>query len=314
MAIGGYALLSHLADRGWIRKRFAVAVALLTGLGIAGSLGTATHFRNLVFQSQEGVWRDAAAKRPGNLRARTAVVGSLLKQGRFVEAERVAREILERADAVLASGKVRHAVAASNPRLYHSAAENQVGLALLGMKREEESLAHFSEAIRTAVGGHKGSYLFDRALAYRVLGRDAEALADLRTSLDVKPDAEKAHAMLGKILTETGQHREALDYYEKALRLAPGFEWVKVELAWLLATSPDEGVRDGERALKLVLRVDRRLRERSVRAMEALAAAYAATGEPRKAAKVLEAAARVTREAGQPAPGLDDTFEPNRYK
>jgi len=301
-AVGGYALLGALVERGWIRARFAIAVAAAGALVIAGALGTATHLRNRVFHSPERVWRDAVARRPENLRARTAVAASLLKQGRFTEAESEAREVLRRADVMLASRKVRRAVAASNPRLYHAAAHNQIGLALLGLKRAEESLDHFAEAISTA-GGHKSSHLFDRALAYRVLGREEDALADLRASLDLKPDEEKTHAMIGKGLADAGRHQEALIHYERALTLAPGFEWVKVELAWLLATSPDDNVRDGAKALAIIRATDRELKPGSVRAMEVMAAAYAETGDFAKALDVAEAAASLALERGKAVDG-----------
>lgn len=304
--VGACALLLWLVDRGRVRRGFAIAIAVLGVLGIAGAMGTATHFRNRVFYSQERVWRDAAAKRPANLRARTAVVASLLRQGRFTEAERDAREILRHATDMLDSGTPRRHVTASNPQFHYSIAHNQIGLALLAKGRTEESLPHFTRAIETALG-HKSLYLFNRALANRALDRGGEALGDLRASLDLKPEDEETHAMMGKVLAETGEHAEARMHYEKALALDPGFDWARLELAWLMATSPETNVRDGREALRLVLSVGRELRENSFRAMEVAAAAYAEIGEFTNAVRAAETAMRFARRERQIAIGPEDT-------
>jgi len=66
-------------------------------------------------------------------------------------------------------------------------------------------------------------------------------------------------------------------------------------LARLLATAPDPRLRDGDLALHLALEVRDRTQGRDPRALDTLAAAYAAAGQPAQAratAKQAEALAR----------------------
>ena len=48
-----------------------------------------------------------------------------------------------------------------------------------------------------------------------------------------------------------GKHAEAIADFEKALKLEPEDDGVLNNLAWVLATSPDDKLRDGKRAIEL---------------------------------------------------------------
>src|SRR5262249_35104392 len=60
-----------------------------------------------------------------------------------------------------------------------------------------------------------------------------------------------AHAYLGDALLERGRGAEAVAELEEALRLSPSYLEVANNLAWLLATAPDPGLRDPGRALEV---------------------------------------------------------------
>jgi tetratricopeptide (TPR) repeat protein len=81
---------------------------------------------------------------------------------------------------------------------------------------------------------------------------------------------------LGMIYHEIGRYREAMNTYEKTLRLDPNQAEVLNNLAWLLVTVPDKEMRDPIRALPLAERAVEI--ERSPVFLDTLAEAYFVNG------------------------------------
>lgn len=76
-----------------------------------------------------------------------------------------------------------------------------------------------------------------------------------------------------------GKQAEALADYDQALKLDPNNSGVLNNLAWLLATSPDEKLRDGKRAIDLALKACAVTDYKQAHILSTLAAAYAETGD-----------------------------------
>ncbi len=76
-----------------------------------------------------------------------------------------------------------------------------------------------------------------------------------------------------------GRQQEALADYEKALALEPKDDGILNNLAWLLATSPDEKLRDGARAIRLATQACELTDWKAPHILSTLAAAYAETGD-----------------------------------
>ncbi|TAL07155.1 MAG: tetratricopeptide repeat protein [Verrucomicrobia bacterium] len=81
-----------------------------------------------------------------------------------------------------------------------------------------------------------------------------EAAAQFRTILDTQPDDLPALLNLADALTHFGRDAEAAMHLEHALALAPDSLEALNNFAWLLATSPDDSVRNGARAVELAER------------------------------------------------------------
>jgi Flp pilus assembly protein TadD len=77
------------------------------------------------------------------------------------------------------------------------------------------------------------------------------AIIHLEKSVQCNANLVLAHNDLGSALVKKGKLREALTHYEKALAIYPDNPVALGNLAWLLSTSADESLRDGDRALKL---------------------------------------------------------------
>jgi tetratricopeptide (TPR) repeat protein len=82
-----------------------------------------------------------------------------------------------------------------------------------------------------------------------------------------------------------GDHKAARADLEKALELQPDDSGVLNNLAWLLATSPDEPIRDGKRAIELARKACEETSWKQPHIISTLAAGYAETGDFAEARK-----------------------------
>jgi len=76
-------------------------------------------------------------------------------------------------------------------------------------------------------------------------------------------------------LLSVGKHAEAIADYELALKLKPKDSGVLNNLAWVLATSPEDSVRDGKRAIELGTAACEATEYKQAHILSTLAAAYA---------------------------------------
>jgi tetratricopeptide (TPR) repeat protein len=118
--------------------------------------------------------------------------------------------------------------------------------------------------------------LQQRAFAWLGVGRDDMAIAAYNDVMQRDPTKTK------ECLCGRGHAYEHKGEYEKAIA---DFEacgpQARLALAWLLATCPQDNLRDGKRALELIENI--KFAKNYPPALDALAAAYAETGDFEKA-------------------------------
>jgi tetratricopeptide (TPR) repeat protein len=83
----------------------------------------------------------------------------------------------------------------------------------------------------------------------------------------------------GDARLNSGKQAEAIDDYEKAVKLQPRDPGILNNLAWVLATSPDEKLRNDKRAIKLATEACELTDYKQAHILSTLAAAYAETGD-----------------------------------
>ncbi len=109
----------------------------------------------------------------------------------------------------------------------------------------DKALTDYAQALRLAPGNsniHRA-----RSVAYHLMGDYDRAIADL--DIAVKADPEGVNFDLrGRAYHAKGDFRAALADYEKGVQMTPGYTFTLLDLAWLLATCPDEAIRDGQKA------------------------------------------------------------------
>lgn len=135
--------------------------------------------------------------------------------------------------------------------------------------------ADYSEAIRITPDD-KRLYL-SRAACRGLLGDDPGAVKDLEMAGDAVPETTRL-ALEAYRLNQVGEHRQAIETYESVLRADPEEPNSLNNLAWILATCPDDAIRDGERAVVLAEKACQRTHFKVGIYIETLAAAYAEIG------------------------------------
>jgi tetratricopeptide (TPR) repeat protein len=110
------------------------------------------------------------------------------------------------------------------------------------------------------------------------LGHSSEAAAHFEASLRLDPTNAEAHYSAGSVAWARGELAHATCHFRQAVQLKPDWSMAVAALAWLLATAPDEAVRDAADAVRLGERAADLTGRREAEALDVLAAAYAAAG------------------------------------
>jgi tetratricopeptide (TPR) repeat protein len=147
----------------------------------------------------------------------------------------------------------------------------------------------------------------NQAVAHAALGlaflqkrRLDEAISHLQKALEIMPNAA-AHTNLGVALMQTGRIDEALAHYRKAVELNPEAVDAQSNMAWALATWPEDRIRDGKKAVELAERADFLTEGQNVRVNITLAASYAEAGRFADAVKTAQRALQLALAQGNTA-------------
>ena len=188
-------------------------------------------------------------------------------------------------------------------------------LSLLQLERSEDALAAADKLVELAPGFTQGYWL--RSIANSSLEKYDESITDLKFLVENFPDSALFKLQLGNIYNasnrpraalkifeevqdidpdldglfrsrgdaylSTGQHAEAVADYEKELAKNPEDAGTLNNLAWVLATSTKDEVRNGARALELGLKAAELTKYEQAHILSTLASGYAETGDFEKA-------------------------------
>ncbi len=137
----------------------------------------------------------------------------------------------------------------TNPHYDAGSAFVQMNLAdsLARKDRSDEAMAHYEEAIR--LQPYYADAYYNRGNVLFAKGRIDEAIADWEWTLQLQPNDADAHTSLGNAFLRQGSFKDAIAQYEMAVALAPEDTHSRNNLAWTLATSSDDSIRDGAKAV-----------------------------------------------------------------
>jgi len=126
-----------------------------------------------------------------------------------------------------------------------------------------------------------------------------EAIVHYQKALRIRPNYVEAHINLGNALLENGRVDNAIIHFQKALRIEPDHTEVQNTLAWVLATSSQASLRNGNKAVKLAQRANQLAGGKDTDILSTLAAAYAETGRFSDAIRNARKAIELAQAAGQ---------------
>jgi tetratricopeptide (TPR) repeat protein len=177
--------------------------------------------------------------------------------------------------------------------------EGNLGHALMAAGNVEQAIPHFKKALD--LGPETAEYHTDLGIALAKRHQLADAIPHFERALALSPDAVDAHYYLGKALVIGGRGAEGLAHWKQALSKDPDNLQVLNDTAWVLATSSDDALRNGNAALPLAEHAVQLTSVGEPAILGTLAAVYAEIGRFDKAIELEQRAAELAAQQGNAA-------------
>ena len=274
-------------------------------------LGALTWQQAGIYRNLETLWRDTLAKNPDCWMAHNNLGHLLSNQGHIEEAmEHYHKAIQIDPNSYETLGNLGNALATlgrfdeaiKNYRKFiqinpnDAAALNNLGLALVAQGRFDEAIENYYKAIQINPDYPDAQYNLGIALAAK--GRSDEAIENYRNAIQINSDRPDTFYHLGMTLGQLGRTREAVAQYREALKLDSNLIGALNNLAWVLAASHDDGLRNGAEAVRLAEHACELTHYGEPLFIGTLAAAYAEAGRFPEAVTTAEKAEQLATTAG----------------
>jgi tetratricopeptide (TPR) repeat protein len=285
------------------QKRVSFVVLIL----VVGLLVSLTWRQCYVYRNQETLWYDVIEKNPNSWMAHNNLGNALQKKQKFDEAIKHYKTSIEL--------KPDHTVAIYNlGNSYYLKGQTDLAVECLAKSIEQQpnfAAAYFSLAniyksqieLKKAIENYEKtieinndftSAHFNLANTYKSLGQIDKAIYHYEQTLRSEPEHGKAHYQLAISIKSSKRIEETVKHLNKAVELLPDSPLVLNELAWILATYPDDRIRDGQRALALAQRASEMTNNENLVILDTLASAYAEVGRYEEALKTIKKALSIT--------------------
>ncbi len=121
--------------------------------------------------------------------------------------------------------------------------------------------------------------LLQMGMLYQAAKQPQKAIVMYDQLIDTNPKNMAAYRGRADARLSQGKQAEAIADYEEALAIEPKNSGVLNNLAWVLATSPEQELRDGKRAIELATQACEVTEYKQAHILSTLAASYAETGD-----------------------------------
>ena len=293
----------------WRHRRTVLAIV---GTAAVAACGFATHFQVEHWRNGVTLFSHTIAATGNNALAECNLGNALGAQGHAQEAIPHLEEALRISPA-------------------YAEAHLNLGVALVTEGKIDEAIEHYRAAIKFTPNYAQAHRFLAAALALKF--RNAEAKNEFLEALRLKPDYPEAHARLGNLLVQQGENEEGLrhlfeavnlrhnfwegQYYlasaltrlgrmqeaavhfRAALRVQPDDAVTLNNLAWILATERDPGVRNVPEAIRLGTRACELSAHTNAAYLDTLGTALSEANRWAEAINVTERAAALAAAAGQ---------------
>lgn len=149
----------------------------------------------------------------------------------------------------------------------------------------QKALADCEELLKLAPDN--AALLMQMGLLHSVAKQPRKAIERYTVILDKDKDNYQALRSRGDAYLGVGKHAEAIADFEAAMKQKPRDSGLLNNLAWVLATSPIDRIRDGKRAIELAKAACEVTEYKAPHILSTLAAAYAEAGDWDEANKTI---------------------------
>jgi len=174
----------------------------------------------------------------------------------------------------------------------HPNVNYNMALALTSIGKYDDAVFHFKAALRSKSDWPDAYYNLG-AVYYRQ-GKLELAVEQSLKALQLRPDYLTARINMAETLLQLGRIRQAVEQYYKILQFTPDSVDILNTLAWILATSNDDNIRNADDAFKFAQKACELADYNQPAILDTLAAAFAAAGRFSEAAKTTEKAISLT--------------------
>lgn len=157
-----------------------------------------------------------------------------------------------------------------------------------------ESREHFELALQA--NPQDATSLYNAGLAEMGLRQYANAVKRLRSALRIREDDADTHFHLANGLIAMGHTDQAISHLRRAVELNPESPYAANNLAWILATHPDDKLRNGKDAVALARKICESSHFSNPSTVATLAAALAEASQYEEAATMNQRAVALARQ------------------
>jgi len=174
--------------------------------------------------------------------------------------------------------------------------QNGLGISLYIHGETTEGFEHLRHALRINPLSVETHYILGRFLLEQ--GHGELALAELNAAIEIRPHFAACEEALATAFEDLGKGADALAHWEKARAIDPSRESASLGAAWLLATTPDASLRNGQEALSLAEGARNLAAGDDPYVLDTLAAACAENGQFSRAIELAQEALGLVEKQG----------------
>ncbi|MDW8310503.1 MAG: tetratricopeptide repeat protein, partial [Verrucomicrobiales bacterium] len=175
-------------------------------------------------------------------------------------------------------------------------AHNALGRLRAAEGAPAQAIAHFQQAL-AAQPNFADAHLNLAELLARS-GDFNAARVHFESALKLQTNSARAHLGLAGLCLAQQQPTHAVEHLQRAIAAEPDHPEPLNNLAWLRATHPDAGLRNGAEAVQLATRAVELTRTNDAEILDTLAAAWAEAGDFERAVATADTALRLAQDRG----------------